>query len=260
MAMPQRLRDYAPREVEPERAFGGGFLLVAAAALVLGFGVVLAIYFLRSPGPEPISDAVAAAIASATAPRTEPADPSLRTLPDDGEWTDADLKHCSEEAEAAGEIASKRKLAAVSADRVGLGAPDPKMVERAANLLCSARTKPLHLCQPYWRDRLLEAIRVYASDFRNVSSSAYWTKVSLAERARADITVDAETLQVMADDIDQTTRDVAKMHEEIATTIRALVRDGIVSLDDFGVFFGMGVPPEISALLGNGRAERHVCG
>ena len=44
----------------------------------------------------------------------------------------------------------------------------------------------------------------------------------------------------MADDIDQTTRDVTKMHEEIVAALRVLVSDGILKKEDFGNFFGFG--------------------
>ncbi len=59
----------------------------------------------------------------------------------------------------------------------------------------------------------------------------------------------------MTDDIDQTTREVVKMNEEIAAALRALVADGIVEKADFGNFLGLGVPPDIAKLLGDGPAR-----
>ncbi len=257
MPITNRFRAFAPpaQLTERESTFGGGFLLLAALTVALGVGIGVAGYLWHSPKP---SDAVSDAVASATAPRETPM--ALAPLPelDDGSWTDADLHRCSEEAAAAADAASKRKLAAVSADRVGLGAPDPKMVERSAYLLCSIANKPGHLCKSYWHDKLVDAIRLYASDFHNVSKSAYWTKVSLAERTRVD--VGNKDLRVMADDIDQTTRDVMKMNDEIVTALRALVANGIVQKSEFGRFLGLGVPPDIATMLGDGPAVRHVCG
>jgi len=269
MATSNRLREYAPHPpAQRESPFAGGFLLATLGTLVLGAAIGIGGYFLFSGKKEPdISEAVR----SATAPRETPQpttapdatpQPTPAPLPvaDDGSWTEADLKRCGEEAAAAREAASKRKLAAVSADRVGLGAPDPKMVERAAFLLCSARTKPRHLCQSYWHGKLLAAIRVYATEFSTVATSAYWTKVTLAERVRAGAGANQEELRVMAEDIDQTTRDVAKMHEEIVAALRALVANGILAKDEFGKFFGLGVPPDIAKMLGDGPALRQVCG
>ncbi len=230
-------------------------MLAALGTLVLGAAIGVAGYFLFKPSTPP---EVSEAVLSATAPRAP--ELALRPEIDDGDWTDADLKRCGDEAAAAREAASKRKLAAVSADRVGLGAPDPKMVERSAFLLCSVSNKPRHLCERYWHGKLIEAVRAYAIDLRTVTASAYWTKVSLAERARADSRANADELRIMTDDIDQTTRDVAKMQEEITAALRALVADGILEKADFGKFFGIGVPPDISELLGDGPAVRNVCG
>ncbi len=267
MATSNRLREYAPHTTQRESPFAGGFLLAALGTLVLGAAIGIGGYFLFSGKKEPdISEAVRSATAPREASRPEAAveapqpAPAPLSVADDGSWTEADLKRCGEEATAAREAASKRKLAAVSADRVGLGAPDPKMVERAALLLCSARNKPRHLCQSYWHGKLVAAIRAYATEFRTVSASAYWTKVTLAERVRADAGANQEELRVMADDIDQTTREVAKMHEEIVAALRALVADGILAKDEFGKLFGMGVPPDIAKMLGDRPALRQVCG
>ncbi len=256
MARTNRIRnDYGSQATIPrESTFSGGFLLLAAATLALGVGFGVASYFWQSsPSPQVLD-----AVASATAPRQTPIAGTHPTELDDGTWTDADLRRCGAEATAAGDAASQRKLAAVSSDRVGLGAPDPKMVERSAFLLCSAQSKPRHLCQRYWHGKLVEAIRVYASDFHNVTFSAYWTKVTLAERARSES--NNRDLRTMADDIDQTTRDVMTMNEEIVAALRVLVSDGILKKEEFGEFFGLGVPPDIANMLGGGPAIRQVCG
>jgi hypothetical protein len=246
-------RHYAPRRAARELPFAGGFVTIAMAAIVFGAGIGIVGYFWSAPAPD-LSQAV---VAATTGPRAEPA-----PLPvaDDGSWGDADLSHCSDEASAAADEAAKRKLAAVSADRVGLGAPDAEMVRRAAFLLCSASHKPLHLCKAYWRGSIEDAIRVYAADFHKVKSSAYWTKVNLAERARQEAGADAQSLQNFADDLDQTTRDMMKMHDEITAALRSLVTDGIIPRDDFGNFFGLGVPPEIAAMLGDAKPVRQLCG
>jgi hypothetical protein len=259
MATSNPIRDFAPHQVRRDSSFGGGFLIAAVATLALGVGIGVAVFFWRSSPRDAASDAVAAAVASATAPRATPMEtPPLEI--DDGTWTDADLRRCGNEAGAASDAASKRKLAAVSADRVGLGGPDPKMVERSAFLLCSVSAKPLHLCHGYWHNKLVEAVSTYATEFHNVSSSAYWTKVTLAEQVRANAATNHAELQALADDLDQTTRDVAKMHEEITAALRALVADGILEKREFAKFLGYGVPPNINALLGDGKAVRHVCG
>jgi hypothetical protein len=257
MAISNRsLRDFAAHQQPARRdsQFPGGLVLAALGTLVLGAVIGVAGYFLFKPSAPP---AVSEAVLAATGRRE--AEVVLRPEIDDGEWTDADLRRCGDEAAAARDDASKRKLAAVSADRVGLGAPDPKMVERSAFLLCSIRGKPRHLCEQYWHGKLIEAVKQYATDFRTVAASAYWTKVTLAERVRADTSANSD-LRIMADDIDQTTRDVAKMHDEIATALRALVANGILEKADFGKFLGIGVPPDISELLGDEPAVRNVCG
>jgi hypothetical protein len=252
MAASNRLRTLAPRQTEPRSPFAGGFLLSALATLAVGAGLVVAVFHWRAPAPE-----AAEAVLSATAPRG-PAQPALLPV-DDGEWSDGDIRRCSDEANAAADTAAARKLAAVSADRVGLGAPEPAFVKRSAYLLCNARSKPLHLCRDYWHGWLVEAVRAYAADFRSVSASAYWTKVNLAERARSDARADGAALKAAADDIDQTTREVARRHEEITAALRALVTDGILAPEEFAVFLGYGIPTDIRALLGDARALRKAC-
>ena len=56
------------------------------------------------------------------------------------------------------------------------------MVQRATYLLCGATHKRLHLCQTYWRDWFEGAIKEHAADFKQVSTSSYWAKVSLQEK------------------------------------------------------------------------------
>jgi hypothetical protein len=49
------------------------------------------------------------------------------------------------------------------------------------------------------------------------------------------------------------------MHEEIIAAFRALITDGIIDADDFGVFFGLGIPPDIGAMIGDARPVRNLC-
>lgn len=252
MASPDNFRRLT---AQPARSSGvsGGFLVAALLALAFGVGVVVAGYFWmsRSAG---VSDAVFSATGRAelsTAPSLQPAQ--------DGEWTDADIDACREQATAAAEAARKRKLAAVSSGRVGLGGPDAQVVERATYLLCGATRKPRHLCERYWKNWLVGAIRTHAADFRDVASTAYWTKVNVAEQAHRDAG-QKERWQTISDDLDQTTRELARMHEEITEAFRRRIEDGILAPDDFGKFLGLGIPSEIKAMIGRARPIRDVCG
>lgn len=231
--------------------FAGGFVLAAFAMITIGVGLGVAGYLWTAPTPQ-VSDAIDAATGRRSA----------ETMPqtDDSAWSDADLRQCSEEAEAAARAASSRWLAAVSANRVGLGGPDAAMMKRATYLLCNARTKPRHLCQDYWHRSLVDAIKSYAVEIRQVRAAAYWTKVNLAERARNEARANGEAIRAFADDLDQTTRELAKTHEEIVVAIRALVTEGILKPDEFSVFFGFGISPDIGAILGNAKPVRNVCG
>jgi hypothetical protein len=187
--------------------------------------------------------------------------PAAAALPaDDGSWTDADIRSCRDKANAAAEVASKRKLAAVSAGRVGLGGPDADIVRRANYLLCGATQKRLHLCQSYWHDWFMAALKEHAADFKKVSNSAYWTKVSMAEQARSKGVGDRQEWQAISDDLDQTTREVGKMHSEITAAFRGLIADGIIDPGDFGVFLGLGIPPDIAAMIGDVSPTKHLCG
>jgi hypothetical protein len=229
----------------------GGFMLAALLTCAFGVGIVVAGYFWMA------QTEVSQTVLSATAR----SDPVAAPLPiDDGSWTDADIRDCKTQATAAAETAQKRKLAAVSGDRVGLGGPDAAIVERATYLLCGASRKPLHLCDGYWRDWFLQALKAHAADFRKVSSSAYWTKVNLADNARRDAAARQQGWQTFSEDIDQTTREVSKMHDDIIFAFRSLIADGIVDPDDFGVFLGLGIPADIGAMIGETRALRHLCG
>jgi hypothetical protein len=199
---------------------------------------------------------VAVAVTSATT-AIEPPKPAAPV--DDGSWTDTDIRSCRDEATAAADVAKRRRLEAVSKDRVGLGAPDPGMVERATYLLCGATRKPLHLCQDYWRNWFINALKAYAKEFRDVAMSSYWTKVHVAERARRESDAGQGEWQTITDDLDQTTREVAMMHDDIVAALRSLVADGIISADDFSVFFGFGIPTEVRKMIGDARPLRQRC-
>jgi hypothetical protein len=250
----ERFRQQAPQQRRGEGLSSGVFLLAGLLAVAFGIGVTVAGYlWMAAPAPNPVADAVLSATG-----RSDPSAPKPEL--DRGAWTDADLRGCRKLAADAAETARKRKLAAVSADRVGLGGPDAEIVERATYLLCGATTKPLHLCQRYWRDWLLKAIRAHAVDFRKVSETAYWTKVHLAETARREAAERQKGWQTLSDDLDQTTREVSKMHDDIVAAIRSLIRDGIIEPADFGKFLGFGIPREIRAMIGNASPQRDLCG
>lgn len=204
--------------------------------------------------PEPPPSQV---IAAATGPRdAQPAVPKA----DDSSWTETDLKYCKSKAREAAEAADKRRLFAVSTDRVGLGGPSTSMIERSAHLLCTATRKPQHLCKSYWRKKFVKAIQEYAADFRKVSAQVYWTNYNVAERARRTSSIDKADWQAVTDDLRQTTREMARMHEDIVAAFRRLIADGIIDPDAFGVFFGLGIPPDIAKLIGEARPIRDLCG
>lgn len=253
MATPSdRYRRPVPQQRRDESMSGAGLILAALLTVAFGVGVVVAgyLWMARPQAPPEMVDAVASATGRSDAP--EPVAPV-----DDGTWSDADLKACSEEASAAGDVAKRRRLAAVSQDRVGLGGPDPAMVQRATYLLCGATNKPLHLCQRYWRDWFVKSVKDYSKEFRQVSTEGYWNKVAVADRARSG---SGAAWQSVSDDLDQTTRDVAKMHEDIVAAFRSLIADGIIERDAFGTIFGFGIPPEIRTMMGDARPLRERCG
>lgn len=196
----------------------------------------------------------AKAVADATA-RRGPAE-APRVI-DDGTWTDADIRHCREEAQAAAAAAAQRRHKAVSADRVGLGGPSTNVIEHAAHLLCSATRKPTHLCGGYWNKQFVAAIKDYAIAFHEVSSQTYWSEYEMTRRAAA--IADEADWQAYTDDLRQTTHEMAQMHEAIVTTFRGLIADGIIDTGDFSVFFGLGIPPDIAAMIGDTRRLRRIC-
>jgi hypothetical protein len=251
MATPRRVSRQAPQQKRAEGLSSGGFLLAALLTCAFGVGVVVAGYFWMQAAPQ-----ASQAVLSATG-RSEPA--AAPAPLDEGSWTDNDMRDCRMQATTAAETANKRKLAAVSADRVGLGGPDAAMVERSTYLLCSATRKPQHLCDSYWRDWFIHAIKSQAADFRQVSASAYWTKVSVAERARRGTGANQQQWQTVSDDLDQTTREIGDMHDEITLAFRSLIADGIVDPADFAAFLGMGIPSDIAAMIGDARPLRRLC-
>jgi hypothetical protein len=225
-------------------------MIAALLTCAFGVGVVVAGYFwLRAP-PQ-----VSQAVLSATGHINQPAAPKPV---DNGSWTDEDIKNCSDQANAAAENAKRRKLAAVSADRVGLGGPDADTMQRATYLLCGSTHKRLHLCQSYWHDWYMQAIKEHAADFEKIATSAYWTKVSIAEKAQRE--ANGRRWLSVSDDLDQTTREIGKMHDDITAAFRSLITDGIIDPAEFGVFFGMGIAPNIGAMIGDAHPARHLCG
>jgi hypothetical protein len=243
----------APRKRRGKELSPLGFILTALVSIAVGAAAVFGYLAFSKPAPSPAADPIAAV----TAPRG--AIEELPEIVDDGSWTEEDRKLCRQQATAAADAADERRLLAVSSDRVGLGAPSAAMIERSAELLCNATSKPRHLCESYWRNQFLEAIKAYAADFRDVSTQAYWTNYNVAERARRAAAEDQAVLEIATSDLRQTTADLAQMHEEIVAAFQALIADGIIDPDDFGVFFGLGIPPDIAAMIGDARAVRHLC-
>lgn len=208
----------------------------------------------REPGP-----AIDPAIVAATAPRAPIEE--LREIADAGSWGEEDRAYCAEQAKVAADTAAERRLFAVSADRTGLGGPTTEIVQQAAHLSCVATRKPLHLCESYWRNQFIAAFKDYVFKFRDISRQAYWTSYSVAERARRTVAEDQqEILETATNDLRQTTREFAEMDEKITDAFRALIADGIIDPDVFGKFFGLGIPPEIAARIGDARAVRQLCG
>jgi hypothetical protein len=244
-----------PQQTRGGEVSTGAFLLATLLTIAFGVGAVTAGYlWMASPSGSPeLSDAVSAATA-----RSDPAETPKPI--DDGDWTDADIRACKDKATDAAELAKKRKLAAVSADRVGLGGPDPGIVERSTYLLCGATTKPTHLCKTYWRNWYVNAIREHAVEFKKVSQEAYWTKHTVAERARAEAGESRAALQSITDDLEQTTSEVARMHEDIVASFRSLIADGIILPDYFAKFLGLGIPTEIGKMIGGVEPIRDLCG
>jgi len=251
MAVPDRYRGPKPQIARGGGVSGAGLLIGGLLAVAFGVGVIVAGYFWMAC-PAKISETVLSATG-----KIAPA--AARAPVDNGSWTDSDIKGCNEEATRAAEVAKQRKLAAVSADRVGLGGPNAEMVQRATYLLCGSTHKRLHLCQAYWRDWFIAAIKEHAKDFKQVSTSSYWAKVSLQERVLSDAG-NRKNWQTLSNDLDQTTREVGKMHDEITDSFRGLIRDGIIDPADFGVVLGFGIPPDIAAMVGGTSAARHLCG
>lgn len=251
MAVPERYRGPKPQIARGGGGSAASLLIGGLLAVAFGVGVIVAGYFWMA-APSKVSNTVLSATGKIT--------PTAAPVPvDDGSWTDSDIKGCNEQATKAAEAAQARKLAAVSADRVGLGGPDAEMVRRATYLLCGATHKRLHLCQAYWRDWFIGAIKDHAKDFKQVSTSSYWAKVSLQERAAKDAG-NRQSWQTISNDLDQTTREIGKMHDEITQSFRGLIRDGIIDPADFGVVLGFGISPDIAAMVGGTRAAKHLCG
>jgi hypothetical protein len=218
----------------------------------VGAGAVVG--YLALSTPQPPSPAVAAATAPRGALELRPA------VEDDGSWTEADRSYCQSVAKEAADTAAARLLQAVSDDRVGLGGPSSSMMERSASLLCAATRKPLHLCKSYWRKEFMQAVTKYAAEFRKVSSQMYWTNYNVEQRAQRNSVNENIDWDIVTNDLRQTTRELGRMHGEIVAAFRRLIADGIIKADYFGVFFGLGIPPDIAKLIGDARQQRRLCG
>ena len=254
---PGRRRGY-DLEPTPQQSRGttlstGSFALTALVCGALGAGVVTGVFLMSDPEPAQ-TDAAFEAIAAVTG-RLEPRDDSV--VVDDGTWTDADLEYCAAEAAAASKAAAERRLIAVSTGREGLGGPSSDMIRQAAYLLCNMTRKPTHLCRGYWHKTIIEDIQDYAPAFREVTKQAYWMNYDLLERRQGS--VEDSFRQIVTNDIRQTTRELARLHDEITEAFRTLIADGIIKPDAFGVFFGLGIPPDIAAMIGDAERVRNVC-
>jgi hypothetical protein len=235
----------------PERKSGGGLVLAAVAMVACGVAVGGGIHFWKAGSRD------SAEVEAATGRReVVPAQSVVDTTP----WDESDAKACAEKADAAAALASQQRLEAVSADRLGLGGPDTAIMRSAARLLCNATTKPEHLCDPYHRDELIEAVRAYLRDSREISAAAYWTKFNAAARAKARGGKQPEAQQRVLKGLDATIQNLVALDEEIKAALQALAADGIISAEDFGVIFGLGVPPDVDAIIGDVLPLRQACG
>ncbi len=225
-------------------------------SIAVGAAAVFGYIALTGPAEQPAVEAVIAA----TAPRGPIETPAEPEIVDDGTWSDEDIRYCADEAKAAADAAAERRLFSVSADRVGQGGPTAEMMERAAHLLCTSTRKPLHLCRRYWRDKFIGDFKNYVIAFRDISRQAYWTSYNVGEQARRTLAQDRqEILQTATSDLRQTTREFAEMDEKITTAFRQLITDGIIDPTVYGKFFGLGIPPEISAKIGDAHQVRDLC-
>jgi hypothetical protein len=50
------------------------------------------------------------------------------------------------------------------------------------------------------------------------------------------------------------------MHDDITAAFRTLIAEGIIDPQDFGTFFGLGIPSDIGAMIGDAKPQRHLCG
>src|SRR5262245_42766335 len=109
MAMPSnRDRRPVPPDVRGGGLSSGAFLLATMLTVAFGVGVVVAGYLWM--GGSEVSEDVSEAVSAATS-QAEPVEAPKPV--DDGAWTDADIRNCKDKATEAGEVAKKRKLAAV---------------------------------------------------------------------------------------------------------------------------------------------------
>ena len=199
--------------------------IAAVATLALGVGIGVAGFFWRSSSPQ---TSVADVVASATAP----------------------TRHCRAGA-AAGDRRRRAGLTPTS------GAAATRRARRRRRLETQARRRqrrPGRSRRPgpedggalrlppvqrerqaapslpgYWHDKLVEAVkhlrrRLPQRELFGLLDEGHPGGAGARERSDEP----CEELQALADDLDQTTRDVAKMHEEITAALRALVADGIL--------------------------------
>ena len=68
-----------------------------------------------------------------------------------------------------------------------------------------------------------------------------------------------QSIRTISDDLDQTTREIGKMHDEIVAAFRSLIADGIIDPAEFSIIFGLGIPTEIGAMIGNAQPLRQRC-
>ena len=227
-----------PQEVRGGGISTGAFLLATLLTVAFGVGIVVAGYFwMAGPGLAPdITDAVTSA--------TGRADPAEAPAPvDDGTWTDADIETARTKRRPRPRSPRSESSPHVSADRVGLGGPDSGMVERSTYLLCGATTQ----ANASLPELLAEVVHHgHPGACGRVQAGLAASVLEQAQRSGAGARVEAAESQpqwqAISDDLDQTTREVATMHEEIVASFRSLVADGIILPEHFAKFLGLGIP------------------
>lgn len=262
----QQMRDGALPPPKREGSGIGGLLFTAICTFVIGGSAVFGLlFYLQIPtvavsALEPSANIpkfsdVAGAVVSA---RTDPG-PGANMELNSAAWTAEDDAAClaaARQAEADEDAALDREQELMP---TLLPVSSAGMAEQGALVMCYAATKLLRLCEEAPRRDFALLIERYAKKIDSIEKQFNGMIGMLNAPTMMVAGIENPAADFFEDGMNQSAERIMAVHKQVAMRLRELVSMGLVSREDFDVFFGYGVPATIELMMGDARVTNPIC-